>query len=110
MIEKIVLDYLLSKGLNAYMQVPSTEPSEYVLIEKTGSSKLNLIKSATIAIQSYADSLFEAASLNESVIETMESLAALPEIVRCHLETDYQFTDTTKKKYRYQAQFSVTYY
>lgn len=40
----------------------------------------------------------------------MENIIALPEIAKCQLETDYNFTDTAKKRYRYQAQFSIIYY
>lgn len=51
------------------METPETMPETYVLIEKTGSGMNNHIKSATFAIQSYASSLYEAASLNEIVKE-----------------------------------------
>lgn len=112
MIEQIILDHFDTyNSTSAYMQVPEQIPSKYVLIEKTGSSLINHIKSATIAVQSYADSLLEACELNEWVKSVMLSgLIQLDEIVSVKLQTDYNFSDTTKKKYRYQAVFDVVHY
>ena len=54
--------------------------------------------------------MYNAASLNETVIAEMDGLPALPEVASCRLNSDYNFTDTTKKQYRYQAVFDVVYY
>ena len=75
MIEKIIYDYLNDQGFSAYMQKPENPPSEYVLIEKTGSSRTNYINSATIALQSYADSLYSAALLNEDHFMQKDGIA-----------------------------------
>lgn len=111
MIEKIVLDYL-SEQLNipVSMEVPAQPtPPRYVVIEKTGSSKINRIPTANIAVQSCARSLLEAATLNELVKATMENIVTLPEIGGCHIDTDYNFTNPSTKTYRYQAVFRITY-
>ena len=108
MIEKEVLDYLNNVlDVPAYMEKPQKEPPEYVLIEKTGSSEDNLIYSATFAFQSYADSLYSAAVLNEKVKKAMDNIIILNTISDSKLNTDYNFTDTTKKKYRYQAVYDL---
>lgn len=86
------------------------ELDSFILIEKTGGSKSNRIRSATFAIQSYGSTLAEAAQLNVDVIEAMEAILALDSIGRCELNSDYNYTDTTTKKYRYQAIFDITYY
>lgn len=110
MVEKTILDYL-SKALDVpvHMERPEDEPDSYVLIEKTGSSTTNHIESATLAIQSYAASMYEAASLNYRVKSAMKNSVMLPEISRCDCNSDYNYTDTTKKKYRYQAVFDIVY-
>lgn len=110
MVEKTILDYL-SKSLDVpiKMERPENEPECYVLIEKTGSNTTNHIESATLAIQSYAASMYEAAVLNCRVKEAMKNSAMLPEISRCDCNSDYNYTDTTKKKYRYQAVFDIVY-
>lgn len=108
MIEKEVLDYLNNVlDVPAYMEKPEKEPTEYVLIEKTGSSGENLIYSATFALRSYADSLYLAAKLNEKVKKAMDNIIVLDTISDSKLNTDYNFTDTTKKKYRYQAVYDL---
>lgn len=110
MIEKIVLDYLNNAlSVPAYMEKPAKQPEKYVLLEKTGSSLENYIKSATLALQSYAGSLFDAATLNEEVKTAMDNIIVLNEVMSSELNSDYNFTDTTKKEYRYQAVYDLFY-
>jgi len=111
MIEKIILDHLTGAGLAAVMEVPEgglTPPC--CVIERTGGGIENQIRRATVAIQSYGASLYDAAALNEQVIAAMERLPELPQIGACDLNSDYNYTDTTKREYRYQAVFDVVYY
>lgn len=110
MIEKIVLDYL-SENLNvpAYMEMPERQPERFVLIEKTGGSVEDFVHSATLALQSYAESMYEAAVLNEEVKKAMDNIIILDSVSKSQLNTDYNFTDTTKKKYRYQAVYDLVY-
>lgn len=110
MIEKIVLDYLNSVlSVPAYPEKPEKPPKRYVLIEKSGGSKENFISSATLALQSHAESLFLAAELNEEVKKAMDNIIVLDCIGSSKYNTDYNFTDTTKKGYRYQAIYDLTY-
>lgn len=111
MIEEIIRNYLTGAGVTAYMEIPEgggTTP--FIVIEKTGGGEENHIRSATVAIQSYADTLYGAAQLNEQVKALMDDIVLLPEISACELNSDYNFTDTTKKKYRYQAVFDLVYF
>lgn len=110
MIEKILLDYLNNTlSVSAYMEKPANPPEKYVLMERTGGSSENYIKSATFALQSYADSLFDAATLNEEVKAAMDNIVVLNEVMSSELNSDYNFTDTTKKQYRYQAVYDLFY-
>ena len=70
----------------------------------------NHICTAILAVQSCAPSLFEAAELNEQVKAAMFDAARLPGIAAVRLNSDYNFTDTAMKGYRYQAVFDVTHY
>ena len=110
MIAKDLLDYLgeaLSVGV--YMESPE-ELTNYVLLDQTGSSRNDHIITTTIAVQSYAPSLYEAMVLNESVKEAMEGFAQLANVTRVELDTDYNFTNTTTKQYRWQAVYNITHY
>lgn len=111
MIEKIMLDYLNSVLTPpVYMERPVDPPDEYVIIQKTGSSKRNMICSATLAFQSYSETLYGAATLNEDVKTAVEASISLPGISSAKLNSDYNFTNTASKQYRYQAVFDITHY
>ena len=112
MIEVTILQYLNSLELSAtvYAEIPATRPSKFFVLEKTGSSMDNHITRSTFAIQSYAPSMLKAAELNETVKNLMDDIVALDEIVRSEINTDYNYTDTTKKQYRYQAVYDITHY
>lgn len=110
MIEEIVLKYLKSKGFRAFMEEPEDTKKEYILIEKTGGGVENHIKRATLAIQSFSASLYETAMLNEKVKETMEQIIELDDICSCDLNSDYNYPDTVRKRYRYQAVYDIVHY
>jgi len=117
MIELTVVDYL-EKVLDVpvYLQSPESypnptlNPTEYVRVEKVGSSRENYIFTAKIAIQSYASTLNKAALLNKKVKEAMQDIIILDEIVSEDLNSDYNFTDESKKQPRYQAVFDLVHY
>lgn len=111
MIELIVLKWLSDKlGIHAYMEEPERPDKEYVLIEKVGSDEENHIQRATITVRSYAESLYNAATLNEEVKQAMKDLIAMDSVTSCQLNSDYNHTDTETKRYRYQAVFDITFY
>mgnify|MGYP007043622740 CR=1 FL=1 len=112
MIEKIVLDYLMSKlDVPVVLEIPPDEPDTFVLIQKVGSSVENFIYSATLALQSYAASKYEAAVLNELVKSLMDALpVSVDDVTKSKLNSDYDFTDATTKRYRYQAVYDVVHY
>ena len=115
LIEVILYEYL--KGLffdddvTVYMERPEKRPSgSYIIIEKIGSTKVNKIPTATFAFQSYGDTLYEASDLNDRVKSAVEMAEYLDAISGVTLNSDYNFTDTASKSYRYQAVFAITYY
>ena len=110
MIEKIICDYLSDKlGLVVLPEEPEEPMEEYVIVEKTGGGG-KYIKNSTIAIKSYSPSLYLAAMLNEKVKKEMNKIVELDEISSVELNSDYNFTDKSRKKYRYQAVYELTHY
>lgn len=111
MIEKTILDYL-SEHLTVpvYMEEPINKPASYVLIERTGSSESDLIESTTLALQSYGASLYDAAALNMAVKARIKQAVELPSVSAVYINSDYNFTDTETKRYRYQCVAVVTHY
>lgn len=109
MIELVVLEYL-SKRLEILVVMERIKEETFVLVQKTSGSEENHIGSAMIAVQSYAKSMQDAAILNERIKNEMKQLIVLNEISAVHLNSDYPFSDTISKIYRYQAVFDITHY
>jgi len=111
MIEILIKQYLDGHlSVPSFLQYPETAPVRFVLFEKTSSSKKNHLPIATIAFKSYAESMYEAAKLNEELKEVVENLIELDNIRGIKLNSDYNFTDTTTKQNRYQAVFDIKHY
>ena len=111
MIEIVVREYLAKKlSVPVYMEEPEKIPKRYVILEKVGGGKSNGLKTATMACQSYGSTLADAAMLNEELKEAMEDIDNQDPISRAELNSDYNFTDTETKRYRYQAVYDFIYY
>ena len=111
MIEKTILDYLDEHlTVPVYMEEPINKPASYVLIERTGSSESDLIETTTLALQSYGASLYDAAVLNMAVKSRIKQAVELPSVSAVYINSDYNFTDTETKRYRYQCVAVVTHF
>ncbi|KXT73196.1 Phage-associated protein [Streptococcus sp. DD10] len=111
MIEKVIKRHLDSQlGVPSFYEHEEDMPERCVLIEKTGSGRRDFARSATFTFQSYAGSMQEAAELNEAVKVAVDSLIGLDAISGVRLNSDYNFTDTETKRYRYQAVYDIYYF
>ena len=111
MIEIIVKEYLEKElDVPVYLEISETAAEQYVTVEKTGGGKTDHVNSATLAIQSRAGSMYEAAKLNEAVKKAMDRITAEDAVSRSSLNSDYNFTDVTTGKYRYQAVYDMKYF
>lgn len=110
-IEQIVIGYLATQlnGIPVVAEIPENEPSEYIVVEKTGGGIVNRIRNATLAIKSVSTSLLDAAELNDAVVAAMQEIVTLDTVMKCELNSDYNYTDTRTKRYRYQAVFDLIY-
>lgn len=118
-IELIVKRYLEDKVDTPVLLTKPTDQSikDYCLIEKTGGApRKNFLNKSMLIIQSYGETMYNAAMLNDLVKDEMQGngidkfgIASETEISRCECNNDYNFTDTTKKEYRYQAVFDLYY-
>ena len=111
MIELSILEHLKSAlSVPVYMEHPEFAPDRFVLIEKTGSGRNNQLPTSTFAFQSYAESVYQAAALNGLVKLAVDNLITLEEIAAVKLNSDYNFTDSSTKRYRYQAIYDINHY
>lgn len=113
MILALLIQYLTT-GLddpNIYVGIEApSQTTNYVLIDQTGSDTTNHITTTTVAIQSYGASLLDALTLSDTVKGLMLNFVAEDEVAAVRLETDYNFTNTTTKQYRWQAVYQITHY
>ncbi|MHC5375757.1 hypothetical protein ACYSNU_18525 [Enterococcus sp. LJL120] len=111
MIEITIKEFLDNHlSVSAFLEKQGEMPESYVLFEKTGSGSKNHIPSSTFSFQSYGPTLYKAALLNYELKEVLKGLISLDEITSVRLNSDYNFTDTETKKYRYQAVFDIGHY
>lgn len=111
MIEKTIYDYLTAcLHVPVYTEIPKDRPEKFVTLEKTGGSRVNLLDTATLAIQCWGTSLYDAAELCQTVIAVMNAAVALDDVSSAEYVTDHNYTDTSTKHYRYQTVYQVTHY
>lgn len=108
MIEITIKNYLDGVlDVPVYLAKPrSQKPKSFVLLEKTSGGLKDKINAATLAIQSYGPTAYDAAALNDKV---KMAILAFDEIGGVKLNSDYNFTDTQTKEHRYQAVFDFYY-
>ena len=111
MIEKTILDYLSARvDVPVYLEVPHPDEGSYITIEKSGGGREELVYTGLITVRCFADSLYEAAVLAETVQPIMLAIDELDDVVSCELNSAYAFPDTRTKRYRYQSVYDLVYY
>lgn len=111
-----MIEIIIKKYLDGHLDVPSffeheaEAPDSFVIIQKTGGKERNHSGSATFAFQSYGPTMQKTAELNVKVKSAVKGLIELDSICGVHLNSDYNFTDTETKQYRYQAVFDINYF
>lgn len=116
MIEATILDYLAEKlDVPVFLEIPETPseeyekiPDEFVLIQRVGGTKRNMIMTSSFAFQSYAQRLSRAIKIDMAVRDAMDVITMRPDIQASHMASNYNFTDTTLKRYRYQCTYDIT--
>lgn len=110
MIEKIMLDYLTERlDVPVFTEEPTEDMTDYVLIQKVGSTEKNHIPTATLSFRSYGATMYDAALRNLLVKTLVSNATDLDQISAVRLNSDANITNTETKKYRYQALFVITY-
>ena len=113
MIEVVIMNALeAATNVNAYMEIPEESENTYIVIQRAGGEQRgSRMRTAVIAVQSYAQTLLDAAILNESVLNAMQELQYQDnEITICQLNSNNNSTDPETRRYRYQAVFDLVYF
>lgn len=111
MLEEIILNFLTEKlPYPVRMEVPKNAHDRFFVLRVVGDGREDFISSATVTVQSYAESMLEAARMNHTAKEVLDGLVELDVITSSYRAGDYPFPDTQTKKYRYQAVQTITHY
>lgn len=113
LIEQVVIEYLKNalETDAVYAEEPDENITEYVVVEKTGSGRENYINNSTVAIQSYSSTLYNTIVLNDRVKAAMDEMwLNSPYVTDSTLNSDYNFSDSKRRRYRYQAVYDLTHY
>lgn len=110
--EEKILDFLKANGFTCYTEEPVKKPSEYVLIEKSGSSDAgDGLYSSLYSFKSYSTSMYKASKLNDEVKKAVRGMPQnVPGISDVTLNGDYNFTDSETRRYRYQSVFDIIHF
>lgn len=107
MIEIKIRKYLEDKlKVPVYMEHRDKENGIYIVMEKLGGNMTDQIYRSSYAFQSYGDRMLDAIELNDRLVQAM---LAYPECGASKLDSNYNFTETSTKKYRYQAVFDIVF-
>ncbi|MCL2492508.1 MAG: hypothetical protein FWF33_00490 [Clostridiales bacterium] len=112
-IEAEIINYLESRvDVPVYADVPEERPESFVTVERVGGSISNhVIDTANIAVQSWADTRYNASELADRVDTAILSMpAAIGGVTRIRRDTVYNFPDPDHISGRYQGEYDVTFY
>lgn len=100
-------------GVTVAAEVPEDYPggAALIVVSRLGEQRQNHLRRARLAVQSYGATLLDAAERCEAAEAALASLPAEDAgVTACRVETSYNFTDETTKRYRYQSIVHVSYY
>ena len=111
MIEDIIIKHLTDAKLRAYGEDPRDEVAyPYYVVTRTGGGEDEHLRRATLAVQSYGATMYDAALASDAMVSLLLGARTLDSVSSIYLVGEYNFTDRSTKKYRYQAVFEITYY
>ena len=102
-IETKIIDYLKKKGFQVYANVPSSRPTSFVTVERTGGSHDSVvIDRPTVAIQAWSDKRLSASELAYSVRDVLIGMVSEVNICKVSINSIYNFPDPASGVSRYQ--------
>lgn len=112
MIEETVKNYLdtvfADDGIPVYLETPKNLPDKFIVFQLIDRGKENYINEATIEFRSYAGSKYDAAVLDETLRNALETWNEGSDIT-LHLGGGNDDQDSILKKYRYRCYYNLYY-
>lgn len=112
MIEVALRQYLADSLSNipVVMEYPKNPPKKFILLQLSDAGRTNYIDAATFFVTVYADTLYAAAELKESVKTLLLDSISLPGISKAILGQESAGTDSANHVYKYDLTFNFYYY
>ena len=112
MIEAKLREYLESElnNVSVVLEYPKNPPKKFVMLQLADGGCVNHIDAATFFVTVNAPSLYEAASLRETVKDLLLDAVSIPGISSAKLGSDRADIDTANHVYQYDLTFNFYYY
>lgn len=108
-IERTVAKRLMdSTGIQAVLEVPGERPEEFISVEMTGGSGSRFVRSAVLAVQSWAKTRKRAAEIARLVEQAVYDLVDEENIFGAIPTSTYRWPDPDSRKERYQTTVELT--
>lgn len=108
-VERVVAKRLMdSTGIRTVLEVPEERPEEFVSVEMTGGGGDRFIRTASLAVQSWAQTRQRAAEISRLVEAAIPDLADEPNIFRAVATGSYRWPDPDSGQPRYQTNVELT--
>lgn len=109
-VERVVAKRLMdATGIQAVVEIPAERPDEFVSVEMTGGSGSMFLKTATLAVQSWAQTRRRAAEIARAVEPAVPGIAEdEPNVFRSVANGTYRWPDPDSGQPRYQTTVEIT--
>lgn len=108
----LVVDFLNESGVgaDAYPQVPSDRPGSFLVVERTGGGDQNRVQStASVDVDCWAQTVWEASELAESVREALLTMPDVePNVFHVSITSTYNNPDLDSGSPRYTVGADMT--
>ena len=108
-VERAVAKRLMdATGIKAVLEVPGERPDEFISVEMTGGSADRFMKTASLAVQSWAQTRMRAAEMARLVEQATFDLTDEPNIFRAVPNGSYRWPDPDSGQPRSQTNVELT--
>lgn len=108
-IERVAAKRLMdSTGIKAVLEVPDPRPEEFISIEMTGGSGDMFMRTASLAVQSWANTRRRAYEIARLVEQATPDIADEPNVFRAVANGSYRWPDPDSGHERYQTNVELT--
>ena len=97
-----------SIGIKAVLEVPDPRPEELISVEMTGGSGDRFVRTASLAVQSWAPPRQRAAEMARLDAEAVPDIADEPNVFRAVANGSYRWPDPDSGHERYQTNVELT--